>query len=143
MKRYQKLLCLFLVGFKIANNVGTLQKLNCARAARCVVGVVGGVGVVGIMLCGAANSAWAITCTITAQGVVFGNYDVFNAANLDGTGNVAITCDLISAYSLALSPRTGTFAVRNMASGSNRLNYNLYTDATRTTIWGMEPAAPA
>lgn len=30
----------------------------------------------------------------------------------------------------------GSYAPRQMASGANRLSYNLYTSAARTTVWG-------
>jgi spore coat protein U-like protein len=31
---------------------------------------------------------------------------------------------------------SGSYASRRMANGANRLNYNLYTTAARTTVWG-------
>jgi spore coat protein U-like protein len=31
---------------------------------------------------------------------------------------------------------SGSYATRQMANGANRLNYNLYTSAARTTVWG-------
>lgn len=38
---------------------------------------------------------------------------------------------------ISLSPGVASsFAPRQMASGASRLNYNLYTTATRTVIWG-------
>jgi spore coat protein U-like protein len=90
---------------------------------------------IGILLV-VSQSASAVTCSINSTGVAFGNYDVFSAQNLDGVGSIGVTCDVSTAYSIALSPGSGSFASRSMASGANQLNYNLYTDAARTTVWG-------
>lgn len=84
----------------------------------------------------AATPALAATCSVSTPGVTFGTYDVFSMKNLDGVGNVAVTCDMSSTYTVALSPGGGSFAARTMASGASRLGYNLYSDATRVTIWG-------
>jgi spore coat protein U-like protein len=68
--------------------------------------------------------------------VSFGSYDVFSNSNLDSTGTISINCDQFNSFEMSLSPGGGTYASRSMASGANRLNYNLYTDAARTTVWG-------
>ena len=84
-----------------------------------------------------SQSAFAVVCTISsAGGLAFGSYDVFNATNLDGAGTINISCDVSAPFTTALSAGGGTFATRTLASGANLLNYNLYTDAARTTIWG-------
>ena len=79
---------------------------------------------------------WAAQCTLSAQGVIFGNYNPLNTQNTDGVGNIAVTCDLGTAYTLTLSTGGGTYPVRVMTSGPNALTYNLYTDTTRLLVWG-------
>jgi spore coat protein U-like protein len=83
-----------------------------------------------------SHQAWAVQCSISVQGVSFGSYDVFSNQSLDSTGNIGVSCDTATPYTLALSPGGGTYAAREMANGAHRLNYNLYTDATRTGVWG-------
>jgi spore coat protein U-like protein len=83
-----------------------------------------------------AQHGWSAQCSLSAQGVNFGSYDVFNNVGLDSTGNIGVTCDISTAYSLSLSPGGGPYASRSMADGPNLLNYNLYTDAARAVIWG-------
>ena len=79
----------------------------------------------------------AVNCTVTSSGVVFGSYDTFSSTPLDGTGPIQIVCNGNPSFSISLSTGgSGSYAPRAMASGSYRLNYNLYTDAARTTIWG-------
>jgi spore coat protein U-like protein len=68
--------------------------------------------------------------------VSFGGYDPFNSQSLDGTGTIAVSCDVSAPYTVALSPGNGSYSSRTMMSGANRLDYNLFTDATRTGIWG-------
>lgn len=83
-----------------------------------------------------ASQAGAATCNLSLQGINFGSYDPFSSVALDSTGNIGVTCDISAPYSIALSPGGGSYALRAMANGTYSLTYNLYTDATRTTVWG-------
>jgi spore coat protein U-like protein len=83
-----------------------------------------------------AQAAWSAKCTVSVQSINFGSYDPFNNQNLDSTGAVAVDCNASTAYSISLSPGLATYSARAMASGTHQLLYNLYTNATRTTIWG-------
>jgi len=83
------------------------------------------------------------TCTVsTTTPVGFGNYNPFNSSPVDTTGvlNVSCTSLIIGAlvnYTVSLdSGSYGSFATRKMGNGAYRLDYNIYTDATYTTIWG-------
>ena len=89
-----------------------------------------------ITLLGASLSAWSATCSVSTIGVNFGSYDVFSNANSDGAGSVSVGCDAAAAYSIAISSGNGSYASRWMASGAHQLVYNLYRDASRSTIWG-------
>lgn len=82
------------------------------------------------------QQGWAATCSLSVQGVSFGSYDTFSNAALDSTGDIGVSCDVSTPYTIALSPGGGSYALRVMSSGAHTLNYNLYTDATRTTVWG-------
>jgi spore coat protein U-like protein len=91
------------------------------------------------LLMPSAASAAPVTCSITATGVSFGAYDPRSATATDGVGSVTVTCDKSNTPSMILSSSTGqsgSYATRRMSSGAYTLNYNLYTTATRTIVWG-------
>jgi spore coat protein U-like protein len=75
-------------------------------------------------------------CGVSATSMVFGNYT--GAVN-NSTSTVTVTCTNTTAYTVGLSPglATGaTVATRKMQDGANLLNYALYSNSGRTTIWG-------
>ena len=90
----------------------------------------------GMALLMIAPALWSADCAVNASGMEFGSYDAFSNQSLDGAANISVTCDVGTAYSLALSPGAGSYEVRAMAFGLHRLFYNLYTDATLATVWG-------
>jgi spore coat protein U-like protein len=78
-------------------------------------------------------------CTISATGVNFGNYDVFATAADDSTGTITYRCAAGDNHITITLSRgsSGTFSPRRMTkAGGEQLAYNVFTDATRTTIWG-------
>ena len=87
-----------------------------------------------------ATSAWAQSpsCTISVTSVAFGNYNVFTTAADDSTGTITYRCNSTAAnISIALSDgSSSTFSPRTLRKGSEVLQYNLYRNAARTTIWG-------
>jgi spore coat protein U-like protein len=96
-----------------------------------------------LLLAPAAQAA----CSVTATGLNFGPYDVFDTAALTTTGTVSVACDEAPAVdvtiSISQSLHSGLFNPRQLkhASTNDRLNYNLYADAGRTLIWGDGSAA--
>lgn len=96
-----------------------------------------GAAVAGLVLaCGWAVSAGAATCTVSSPGVAFGGYDPLASAPTDGVGNIAVSCDGVASYTIALGQGAGTYASRAMSNGNGTLQYNLYTSPLRTTVWG-------
>jgi len=76
-------------------------------------------------------------CSISVTGVNFGTYDPSATNSNDSTGNVSYRCNQNDAVTISLSRGNApTFAPRQMHSGNEVLNYNLYRDATRSSIWG-------
>ena len=78
-------------------------------------------------------------CSVSATPVSFGTYLPFSGTPTDSTGSVTVGCLFIGPYSIALNAGLnggGSFANRRMGSGSARMFYQLYTNATRTTVWG-------
>lgn len=95
-------------------------------------------------------AAQAASCGVSASPVAFGNYTSPGGSQLDSTGTISVTCtpSLIllacsTSYTIALSSGSGSYSQRRMASGGNLLNYNLYTDSTRSTVWGDGNSAAA
>jgi len=77
-------------------------------------------------------------CTVSTVGVAFGAYNPQSAAAVDSTGTVNVTCTIFDpAPEVELGTgNSGTFSPRRMSNGISNLNYNLYTAATRTIVWG-------
>lgn len=80
--------------------------------------------------------AHAASCTVSAVSAAFGGYDVFQQQATETTGSVTVTCHSTTTYTISLSAGSGTFAARVMKNGTQQLNYNLFTDAQRLTVWG-------
>ena len=78
-------------------------------------------------------------CTISTTAVNFGTYNVFSASPDDATGQVTYRCTAPRPPLVTIQLDKGgapTFDPRQMRMGSEVLNYNLYRDSTRSTIWG-------
>lgn len=86
-----------------------------------------------------STSGFVPTCTIGAGTVAFGAYDPLgvNATNpLDAQGSFQVACTRNTPYTVGLglgSNAAGT--TRRMANGAQRLQYELYTSASRTAVW--------
>lgn len=92
-----------------------------------------------------ASTSFAVTatvnasCSISANPLAFGGYDPFSASPNDALTTLSATCTATTPYTVGLNAGTGsgaTVATRKMTSSSNTLNYSLYQDAARTTVWG-------
>lgn len=85
----------------------------------------------------AAGPAEAQNCSIsTPTSVAFGTYDVYGAF-VDTAGAVRVGCIFATNVTVDLSRGNApSFNPRYMVNGIQHLNYNLYLDAARTTIWG-------
>jgi spore coat protein U-like protein len=82
----------------------------------------------------------AAVCSVNSTGTAFGTYDTISGSNKDVVGTISVTCtgtigDAVS-YNIALSPGGGSFLTRDMQAGAAQLNYNLYSDGARLTVWG-------
>lgn len=88
-----------------------------------------------------AFASW--TCTVSTTSVAFGIYNPIAATpNDNGVGSVTIRCGLPDDDDHNINVDTkidlGAYAngtQRRMTNGTSFMNYNLYTNATRTTAW--------
>jgi len=77
------------------------------------------------------------SCTIAATNLTFGNYDPLSATDLDATSTISVTCSNAAPYDVRLNGgASGSTAARTMLNGANTLNYQMYSDSGRTTVWG-------
>ena len=98
-----------------------------------------------VLLLPALAAQAVVTCSVSAAGVSFGSYMFTNGSPVDSTGSVTVSCQrtlIIDSsplsYTLKLSAGTGSsgYSPRQLSAGTGRLNYNLYTSASRATVWG-------
>lgn len=90
----------------------------------------------GCVLIGGAGPSWAGTCSLSAIGLSFGDYDVFATLPVEITGSVTVTCTEVTQYSISLSAGAGVFDPRSMSGAFSTVAYNLYLDPGRVTVWG-------
>jgi spore coat protein U-like protein len=84
-----------------------------------------------------------IDCSVSSTGIDFGAYDAFQTTPAVQTGDITVTCGPKGLgktdvnYTLELSQGYGgSFLNRQMKSGGNSLQYNLYADLSHTRVWG-------
>lgn len=103
-----------------------------------------------VLLLALPQLAWALCplckCSVNATGVSFGKYNPFSALSAENTGTVRIDCGGAAgtvAYTIQLNRGMygAGFSPRQLGSGGNRLNYDLYLNPAHTIIWGDGSAA--
>src|SRR5262245_10622185 len=111
-----------------------------------VLGLAAGFAVLSGVAYGAtATTTFQVQLTITAQCIInsastlnFGSQGLL-LANVDQTSTLQVQCTDTTPYNIGLNAGTGSGAtvnVRKLTNGGSTINYSLYTDAARTTVWG-------
>lgn len=78
-------------------------------------------------------------CRITTTPIAFGTVDVATAADNDAQGALQITCTNGTIYTASAGVGSGigaSYSTRFMASGADKLGYNIYTTAQRAVVFG-------
>ena len=78
------------------------------------------------------------SCSVSSSALSFGNVDPAGG-NVDSTGGITVTCTNGTDWEATAGVGSGSgasYASRRMSSGANLLNYNIYTNAGRTNVWG-------
>lgn len=78
------------------------------------------------------------SCTVSATPLSFGSTGLISGS-IDSSSSVTVTCTDSTPYNVGLDAGTGagaTVASRKMSAGLSTVNYTLYQNAGRTTIWG-------
>lgn len=99
-----------------------------------------------LCLVGLVTHSHADTCSVASSLLAFGTYSSPNGVLKDSATTIAVTClgqgllGLLTcpvAYSVSLSTgNAGGYSPRRLNSGANTLQYNIYTNVGRTTVWG-------
>ena len=96
-----------------------------------------------VLVVGAAEVASAQTCSFSITNVNFGNIDVTANTVFDTTATFSANCSGIAGRRVRVCPSFGlgtggsiTGNPRFLLSGTNLLNFNLYSNSARTTVWG-------
>lgn len=94
------------------------------------------------LLAGAPWLASAVTCTAAVAPPSFGVYNPLGATPNDSNGSVTVVClpvplAVLQGYTLGLSSGSaGGYSMRRLVSGANTLQYQLYSDASHSLVWG-------
>jgi spore coat protein U domain-containing protein, fimbrial subunit CupE1/2/3/6 len=92
-----------------------------------------------------ATTSFQVQLTIEAQCLInsastlsFGTQGVLSA-NVDQTSTIQVQCTDTTTYTIGLDAGTGvgaTVATRKLTGGGSTINYSLYTNSGRTSVWG-------
>jgi spore coat protein U-like protein len=91
------------------------------------------------------SSTLSASCSVAAGALSFGT-DVPTpmAAAIDAATTITATCSTGRPYTIALNQGAGagaTEAVRRMSGSGGTVEYSIYQDSGRTTVWGTGTAA--
>ena len=94
-------------------------------------------------LAATATTTFAVTatvisvCSVSALPLSFGNYSPISGTALDATTTVTALCTLSLPYTIGLDDGVNASgSQRRMALVAATLNYELYSDSSRTQRWG-------
>ena len=105
----------------------------------------------GIALFGSAAHATTTTTTFQVQMTIQANCTINSASsldfgtqgtltsNVDQSSTLQVQCTNTTPYNIGLDAGTGSGAsvtTRKMTNGAATINYSLYTNSGRTTVWG-------
>lgn len=83
-------------------------------------------------------AARAAGCTVLVDAVAFGSYSVFDPQPTSAAGKIRYACTQpVDPPVIRMSAgHASSFAPRAMTSTADSLDYNLFLDASCTTVWG-------
>ncbi|MCF4164230.1 spore coat U domain-containing protein [Zavarzinia compransoris] len=97
------------------------------------------------LVAAAPAAAQQVSCSGSASPLAFGDVDVLSSAPVDVTSTVTVNCTVgllgILSYNhvcvdIGAGSVGNTVFDRRMASGANRLSFQIYTDAARSNVFG-------
>lgn len=116
------------------------------RLAICIAFPLSGAGFASAAIAAVATTTIPVTatvidsCTVDAAPLAFGNYNGISGGMLDAVATITPTCTSGTAYTVALDAGQGSAAtqIARKLTGPDgaALNYGIFTDAARSTVWG-------
>lgn len=91
----------------------------------------------------AVSASVAAQCAIGAfTNLEFGSYNPASSTDTTAEATVKVTCNAGASATASLSTGSGTYGQRTLKSGTNALNYNLFTSNTYSTTWTDTTTVP-
>ncbi len=100
----------------------------------------------GVASAATTQSTFGVDVTIQAQCLInsastlsFGGSQGVLIANVDQTSTIVVQCTDTTTYDIGLNAGTGSgasVATRKLTGGGATINYRLYSDSGRSTVWG-------
>jgi spore coat protein U-like protein len=85
----------------------------------------------------------AQSCNFSVSNLSFGAVDTLSGIQTNSTASISVNCSGLTLQRILLCPNLGagtggasSAAARQMLSGGNALNYQLYSDSARSVVWG-------
>lgn len=88
------------------------------------------------------NPASAASCWGNSGNLVFGTINLLAGGVTDSSSTINYGCSaqpgerVLLCFNMEADPVSGLYTLRNLESNNDRMAFNLYTDVSRTTIWG-------
>ncbi len=97
--------------------------------------------VLALALMTVSNFVMAESCVINATSLQLGSYDPITRQSVDSYSEIHLNCDQGVMFRIRLDPgahAASSFQPRKLRAlnGVGTLAYNLYTDSSRTRVWG-------
>ncbi len=130
------------------------MKTKQLRHSTLVGAVIAGLAVAGATWAGTDTTTFTVSatvsdaCSVTASNLDFGAYQPIAGVDTDATSTVTATCTLGTSYEIGLDAGSGTPGTTTRAmtgGGGDFLDYELYSDTSRSIVWtdlaGANPVA--
>jgi spore coat protein U-like protein len=75
------------------------------------------------------------SCALSASTLTFNAMPTGTTAGTDAAADISVSCSQGTAYQISLSQGSNFSGGRRMANGSSYINYELYSDPARSTVW--------
>ncbi|MER1968366.1 spore coat protein U domain-containing protein [Castellaniella sp. GW247-6E4] len=106
-------------------------------------------GLLAALLMAIAPPASAADCNAYAGNLLFGTISLLNGGVKDANSTINYGCSaspgerVLLCISMGADPGSGLYAPRRLNSSGNYMAFNLYTDASRSAIWGSRASSGA
>jgi len=75
------------------------------------------------------------TCAISASNMTFSSITTGTTSNTDATSTLTVNCSNGTPYTISLGNGNNYSGGRRMTNGTANINYYLYSDSSRSTLW--------